>query len=389
MRSPWLLVLPVLGLSLAGCPSKPAPPKEEGPSADAGQISVSAAGIMIGKERLGDAPADTLAKIDPVFRRLKEQRSEWKTVHPELAFPGVVTIDLAPELTCQAAMSVYMSAMFAGYPHITVKQGAQVLDIPADVPKPPSPAEPAPNAPRRAFAVFHADGSVELKPSRCLGAYDSVPDAALAATVKEWCGAQGDCLGGMQLRCDAGVPMTRVMSALAVVRRSAPKMLLGTHAACKPGETDPDVFGGVAGLDWGKDSSLWGNDDPGAGLLPKPVATTRPRAAKAPKITVREGLVTAVGGVTQDEVSAAMKARVGDLEACYQQGLTNNPNLEGRVTVAMDVGKKGAVMSAKNGGSDLPDSAVVRCIVRAASEVTFPAKGALTEVRYPVVLQPR
>jgi hypothetical protein len=53
MRRSPLLLLSVLALSLAACPGKPK--EEPSPSADAGKVMVSAAGVSIGGERLGDA----------------------------------------------------------------------------------------------------------------------------------------------------------------------------------------------------------------------------------------------------------------------------------------------------------------------------------------------
>jgi hypothetical protein len=381
------LLLPLLCLSLTACPSKPKPDEAAGPSADAGRVSVTAAGISLGEERLGNAPADALEKVDPLFRRLKERREEWKMAHPGEAFPGTIAVELAPELSCQASMSVYMTAMFAGYPHITLKQGALVVDIPAEVPRPPSLEEPSPNAPRQAFVVFGKDGSVELKPSRCLGAFDVVPDAALPATVKEWCGEKGDCLGATHVRCEAGVPMSRVLAAIAELRKGAAKMHLGTAAACKPGDTSSDLFGGIGGMPTGLDGALpWGQEPTAAPVAaPKPPST--PARGKARVATVREGMVTVVGGLSQDEVREAMKPKLESLKACYEAGTINNPNLEGRVSVRVEVGKKGGVMSAKNGGSDLPDTGVTRCVVGVVQEMAFPAKGALSQVVYPVMFQ--
>jgi hypothetical protein len=353
-------------------------------------VKVSAAGISLGGERLGDAPADAPGvapgKVDPLFVRLKEQREAWKMAHPQGEFPGFLRVEIGAELSCQVAMQVYMSAMFAGYPHITLIQGATVLDLPADVPRPPSPEEPGEQEPQLAFAVFHADGSVELKPKRCMGAYDSVPDAALGATVKEWCGARGDCLGALHLRCEVGVPMARVMASLAELHRGAKKVRLGTAAACKPGEGESDPFGGVSGQEG---SSLWGDEAPASSVeAPRGPSPGKAGAKKARALSVREGLVTATGGLSEGEVREGMKATRAELEGCYQAALERNPNLEGRVTLAMEVGKKGGVMSARNGGSDIPDSGVVRCVQRAAGAVVFPAKGAVTQVRYPVMFQP-
>jgi hypothetical protein len=104
---------------------------------------------------------------------------------------------------------------------------------------------------------------------------------------------------------------------------------------------------------------------------------------------MREGAVTATGGLSAEEVSEALKGKRDELTACHVTGLMNNPNLQGRVAVKLEIGKKGAVMSARNGGSDMPDSGVVSCVVKALLDAKFPAKGAVSAVIYPMMFSPK
>ncbi|MFO0761854.1 MAG: AgmX/PglI C-terminal domain-containing protein [Byssovorax sp.] len=385
MRAPLLpLALLVLSAPLAAC-SKPAPPPP--PPGEVGVIHITSAGVSMGEDRLGDAPRDAVEKIAPLFQTLKDRREDWKTAHPEGGFPGAVTLDLGPDLTCNAAMSAYMTAMFAGYPNIVMKQGAVEVSIPGDVPKPPTLSDPVPGAPKDAFAVFHADGNVELKPSRCLGAYDAVKEAELGATVKEWCGSQEGCLGGFHLRCEAGIPMSRVMAVLATLRKSAPKMLLATAGECKPGDRELDLFNGVGGFSLDKSNNPFADEERAlAKAAPPP---TLPPGRKPPVASVREGAVSVSGGLSAEEVSEALKGKRDELLACQVAGLMNNPNLQGRVAVKLEIGKKGAVMSARNGGSDMPDAGVVSCVVKTLLAATFPAKDKVSVVVYPVMLSPK
>lgn len=77
------------------------------------------------------------------------------------------------------------------------------------------------------------------------------------------------------------------------------------------------------------------------------------------------------------------------IRACYQQGLRNNPNLQGRVSVRFVIGSDGVTSGVGNGGSDLPDAGVVSCIVRLFDRVTFPApERGIAIVAYPIVLSP-
>jgi hypothetical protein len=74
---------------------------------------------------------------------------------------------------------------------------------------------------------------------------------------------------------------------------------------------------------------------------------------------------------------------------CYEQGLSRNPNLQGRVSARFVIGRDGSVSNASNGGSDLPDSAVVSCVVSAFYGLSFPQpEGGIVTVVYPIMLSP-
>ncbi len=61
----------------------------------------------------------------------------------------------------------------------------------------------------------------------------------------------------------------------------------------------------------------------------------------------------------------------------------------GRVTVRFVIGRDGAVSNVSNGGSDLPDSNVVNCVVKAFYGLSFPKpEGGIVTVQYPIMLQP-
>jgi hypothetical protein len=375
MRSLLPRSLPVAAfLLLAACGSK-SKVEIDGVTAvtDPKTVRVDDTGLSLDGKRLGDVPADVQKRVEPLWDTLRGSREAWKAAHPSEQFPGVLTIELGPNTTCGAAMSVYATAAFAGYTNLTLKQGAVTIQVPGAVPKPPSLDNPAQLiGPQEGFAVFQPDGNVEFKPLRCGGAYDVVPAASLAATVKEWCGEKADCLGAFHFRCAAGMPMSKVLPALEALRKGSAKMELGTSGECKEGE------GAVTDLP----GDPWG-------VIPTPpaVSAAAPGLGKKPLLsTVREGAVTATGGITADEARDALKPKLADLKACYDDGITRNPNLQGRVSVRLGVGKKGAVMTASNAGSDMPDSSVVACMIRAASTATFPAKGAIGWVVYPFVL---
>ena len=99
---------------------------------------------------------------------------------------------------------------------------------------------------------------------------------------------------------------------------------------------------------------------------------------------------TKVGGRLPPEViQRVVRQNFGRFRMCYQNGLQSNPNLQGRVSVRFVIGTDGAVGSAANGGSDLPDSAVVSCIVHAFYGVSFPQpEDGIVTVTYPIMFTP-
>ncbi|MGC4094782.1 MAG: AgmX/PglI C-terminal domain-containing protein [Polyangiaceae bacterium] len=122
-------------------------------------------------------------------------------------------------------------------------------------------------------------------------------------------------------------------------------------------------FGGLghgAGLG---DAQGFGN---GNGML------GRGHQAKAPG-AMRMGAPTVSGRLPPEVIQRVVRQNFGRFRACYSMGLTRNPNLEGRVSARFVIGRDGAVSSVANGGSDLPDSAVVSCVISSVLRAQLPA----------------
>ncbi|HET7541631.1 MAG TPA: AgmX/PglI C-terminal domain-containing protein [Polyangiaceae bacterium] len=108
---------------------------------------------------------------------------------------------------------------------------------------------------------------------------------------------------------------------------------------------------------------------------------------KAPK--VRMGATTVSGRLPPEVIQRIVRQNYGRFRMCYEQGLSRNPNLEGRVSARFVIGRDGAVSNASNGGSDLPDSGVVSCVVSAFYGLSFPQpEGGIVTVVYPIMLSP-
>ncbi len=108
---------------------------------------------------------------------------------------------------------------------------------------------------------------------------------------------------------------------------------------------------------------------------------------KAPK--VRMGATTVSGRLPKEVIQRIVRQNYGRFRLCYEKGLATNPNLEGRVSVRFVINRDGSVSNVGNGGSSLPDSGVVNCVVRAYYGLSFPKpEGGIVTVVYPIMFSP-
>ncbi len=88
-------------------------------------------------------------------------------------------------------------------------------------------------------------------------------------------------------------------------------------------------------------------------------------------------------------IQRIVRSHFSKFRLCYEKGLQKNPKLEGRVSVRFIIRRNGSVTRAVDGGSTLPDQAVVSCVVKAFSALTFPEPdGGTVSVTYPLVFSP-
>lgn len=104
---------------------------------------------------------------------------------------------------------------------------------------------------------------------------------------------------------------------------------------------------------------------------------------------VRMGSTSVSGRLPPEIIQRIVRQNFGRFRLCYENGLRNNPNLAGRVTIRFLIGREGNVMSSTNGGSDLPDSGVIACVARSFLTLSFPQpeSGTVT-VTYPIMFSP-
>ena len=104
---------------------------------------------------------------------------------------------------------------------------------------------------------------------------------------------------------------------------------------------------------------------------------------------VRMGATSVSGRLPPEVIQRIVRQNFGRFRLCYENGLRNNPNLQGRVAVRFVIGRDGAVSNVGNGGSDMPDGGVVSCVVRAFYGLSFPQpEGGIVTVVYPIMFSP-
>jgi hypothetical protein len=107
----------------------------------------------------------------------------------------------------------------------------------------------------------------------------------------------------------------------------------------------------------------------------------------APRI--REGATSVNGRLPPEVIQRIVRQNFGRFRLCYENGMKNNPNLQGRVSVKFVIDRSGAVAMTADGGSDLPDQGVVQCVVRGFGNLSFPQpEGGIVTVVYPIMFNP-
>ena len=122
-----------------------------------------------------------------------------------------------------------------------------------------------------------------------------------------------------------------------------------------------------------------------SGLKDRPMGE---HATRAPRIRPA-GATQVSGRLPAETIQRVVRQSYGRFRSCYETGLRSNPNLEGRVTARFVIGRDGAVMNVANGGSDLPDSGVVSCVLGAYYGLSFPTPdNGVVRVSYPIMFSP-
>ncbi|HET9955537.1 MAG TPA: AgmX/PglI C-terminal domain-containing protein [Polyangiaceae bacterium] len=105
--------------------------------------------------------------------------------------------------------------------------------------------------------------------------------------------------------------------------------------------------------------------------------------------TMHPGVTSVSGRLPPEVIQRVVRQNFGRFRMCFNEGLRRNPNLEGRVAARFVIDRSGAVSAVSNGGSDLPDSAVVSCVLSAFYGLSFPEpQNGIVSVVYPISFAP-
>jgi hypothetical protein len=126
------------------------------------------------------------------------------------------------------------------------------------------------------------------------------------------------------------------------------------------------------------------------GPFPPPPELAPGTVRRFERAKVRMGATWVSGRLRPERIHAVVQQRKERFRLCYLHGLTSNPWLEGRVATRFVIGANGRTANISNSGSDLPDSEVVRCIIRSFYGLEFPKpEGGIVTVVFPMMFSPQ
>jgi hypothetical protein len=96
------------------------------------------------------------------------------------------------------------------------------------------------------------------------------------------------------------------------------------------------------------------------------------------------------GRLEPDRIRSVVVEHVELFARCYDEGRRTSPTLQGKVTVKFEIDPNGIVTKSADARSDLPDAAVVQCVVDAYRTLRFPKPdGGVVTVYFPLIFNPR
>jgi hypothetical protein len=119
---------------------------------------------------------------------------------------------------------------------------------------------------------------------------------------------------------------------------------------------------------------------PRARKLYDPIFTTA-------KTTCEQGDRIAAGRMNPEVIQDIVRANFSEFRMCYERGLNDWPELEGRVQMRFVIATDGRVSKVTLDDNTLPNCSVAACVREAFEKLVFPApQGGIVTVVYPIQL---
>lgn len=104
----------------------------------------------------------------------------------------------------------------------------------------------------------------------------------------------------------------------------------------------------------------------------------------------RAAKATDLGTIDPAGVRRVFNSRHGELQACYERGLKGDPQLQGKVTLTIRIGKDGAPTMTRARSGQLNSRAVLNCMEQTSKKWLFPhPKGGTVLVNKPYTFEPK
>jgi hypothetical protein len=111
---------------------------------------------------------------------------------------------------------------------------------------------------------------------------------------------------------------------------------------------------------------------PAAPPAPKGITGHYPGYARQPTLKVTFGTLTVQGSLDPAIIQRILRQQMGRFKYCYQQALTRNPALAGKVLVNFVIGQSGDVLAATVANDTMGDPSVSQCAAQGVRNLSFP-----------------
>jgi hypothetical protein len=360
------------------------------PELSAPNIRVMREAVHLDGEPLsGSVPAALTSRFEPLYEKLKLGRELWLQIHPGETFRPSTAINVDPGVTALAGASIVRTAALAGYPEVELRSKELILRFsyafpsreaqPKQRPEPPSAPwgkvddTPPAETPQEVLVLFpRADGKVNARfrgrATSRLGLSRTVPGAELAALLTKECETS---------------PSSCVDRVVVEVGETS------FHDAMKLGDSAlkaHPLAGRALAIGFEQANPARENE---SSPPPTGADAEAPEKRGASKSKVHIGALSVKGPLPRAAVETVIRQNAERWLVCYERALAKNPTLEGRVSMRFVIGRDGVPANTQNGGSDLPDVEVVRCVALEYGKLRFPPpEGDVVTVVSPLLFAP-